>query len=353
MVPNARSALTLPLSALLASLIAAGCSSGTVGQRVVPSPSLGGRTPQLRVILDGRPLHPDVASVTLQPNESMLLLDRASIPLVPARPHLAVRSTGEGKPVRWQAEHGTVTVEQAGLRGHARYAAPATPGMDRLQAFSEDAPTGVLAEIVILTVTPFDAVHAEHLGSYRIGRYPPPPDAATPYARARRSMVAGFVEVTSDNRATRLSSHVRLRDLECKQTHAGSSRYLALDVRLLDKLERLVDLLTARGIPGTALTIMSGYRTPYYNRRIGNRTPWSRHVMGDAVDVFVDGDGDGNMDDLDGDGRVSRADAEVLLVLVDILDDDPALVGGAAAYPGTATHGPFVHLDTRGYRARW
>ena len=48
---------------------------------------------------------------------------------------------------------------------------------------------------------------------------------------------------------------------------------------------------------------MSGYRTPFYNRSIGNQTRFSRHVYGDAADIYADDDGDGKMDDLDGDGH--------------------------------------------------
>jgi hypothetical protein len=35
------------------------------------------------------------------------------------------------------------------------------------------------------------------------------------------------------------------------------------------------------------LTIMSGYRTPFYNRAIGN-VPNSRHVFGGAADFYID-----------------------------------------------------------------
>ena len=45
-----------------------------------------------------------------------------------------------------------------------------------------------------------------------------------------------------------------------------------------------------------------------------------------------------------------------LLAIIDEMDaseDYGPLVGGAAAYRKTGSHGPFVHLDTRGHRARW
>jgi uncharacterized protein YcbK (DUF882 family) len=101
---------------------------------------------------------------------------------------------------------------------------------------------------------------------------------------------------------------------------------------------------------------MSGYRTPAYNKAIGNGT-YSRHVWGGAADIFVDDNGDGVMDDLNGDGRVSRADSEWLARFVDSLERKGRfgneLVGGIGTYGSTASHGPFVHVDARGYQARW
>jgi hypothetical protein len=62
------------------------------------------------------------------------------------------------------------------------------------------------------------------------------------------------------------------------------------------------------------------------------------------------------MDDLNMDGLVDVKDAKVLFDHIDELSDDPtfrAFVGGLGIYETTATHGPFVHVDVRGYRARW
>jgi len=68
----------------------------------------------------------------------------------------------------------------------------------------------------------------------------------------------------------------------------------------------------------------------------------------------VDANGDGVMDDLNGDGRVTVKDARVLFAIADGVEADyPDLVGGLSAYRSTSTHGPFVHIDTRGVRARW
>jgi len=81
--------------------------------------------------------------------------------------------------------------------------------------------------------------------------------------------------------------------------------------RLLLKLEMLLEEAKRLGLSVTTFQILSGCRTPYYNQSIGNETRYSRHLYGDAADIYVDEDGDGSMDDLDGDGREDLDDAEV------------------------------------------
>jgi hypothetical protein len=92
------------------------------------------------------------------------------------------------------------------------------------------------------------------------------------------------------------------------------------------------------------------------------RTSYSRHLYGGAADVFVDADGDGRMDDLNDDGRVTKADAHVeadahiLAALIEGLTSVPwyrPLVGGLSAYGPAPHRGPFVHVDVRGTKARW
>src|SRR6185436_1247315 len=100
---------------------------------------------------------------------------------------------------------------------------------------------------------------------------------------------------------------------------------------------------------------MSGYRTPAYNRSLDN-VRYSQHQWGSAADIFVDEDGNGVMDDLNGDGKSSVADAEVLYGLLDADARDShgeGLVGGLGKYRPTAAHGPFVHVDVREGTARW
>lgn len=188
------------------------------------------------------------------------------------------------------------------------------------------------------------------LNGYRIGDYPE--SAFRGLARYRPP--EGFVEVTPENRDVRVSPHFRLGDFLCKQP-AGWPRYVVLEERLLWKLEAVIAALHRRE-GASSLHVMSGYRTPHYNAAIG-QARHSRHMYGDAADVFVDeAPEDGRMDDLTGDGRNTRADARRLYRIADRVARTSLvdrLTGGMGYYPATPGHGPFVHIDARGYRARW
>lgn len=116
-----------------------------------------------------------------------------------------------------------------------------------------------------------------------------------------------------------------------------------------------MEAVNDRGWHVDTLTVLSGFRTPHYNAAIGNTTTSFRHLYGGAADVFIDADGDNWMDDLNDDGVIDIKDAVVLVEIAESLARDEASawpVGGLAAYPQNSVHGPFVHLDARGDRAR-
>jgi hypothetical protein len=51
---------------------------------------------------------------------------------------------------------------------------------------------------------------------------------------------------------------------------------------------------------------------------------------------------------------VDTRDARFLASIVDRIEHEhPDLVGGIGIYPATSAHGPFVHVDVRGVKARW
>lgn len=240
--------------------------------------------------------------------------------------------------------------------GRWRWRAPDAHGLARLRVVARGtagpgtvATDSVLVHVFVLV--PFEAARSGSLNGYRIGAYPSTPLNALPIYRLPR----GFVEVTPENADTPVSPHFVLRQFLCKQP-GGYPKYLVLDERMLLKLELILAAVNARGHRAPTLHVMSGYRTPAYNRAIGN-VRYSRHLWGDAADIFVDVDPpDGEMDDLNGDGRVDHRDADVLYDIVDELFGRPLhreLLGGLGRYRRNAAHGPFVHVDARGHRARW
>jgi hypothetical protein len=205
-------------------------------------------------------------------------------------------------------------------------------------------------DLVILTTVSADRVRKGYLNGYHIGRYQldrsMPPEYAPP---------SGFIEVTKQNQNLFVSDHFQLRQFLTKDQHQVWPKYLVLDLRLVDKLELVLRELNATYSPAKTLHVMSGYRTPQYNGRGGKgRARLSRHMYGDAADVWIDSDGDGRLDDLNGDGKYDVFDGEVLVSVVERVQQKYAeLSGGAAAYESNHAHGPFVHVDARGRAARW
>ncbi|MEQ9398945.1 MAG: D-Ala-D-Ala carboxypeptidase family metallohydrolase [Longimicrobiales bacterium] len=228
--------------------------------------------------------------------------------------------------------------------------APDEPGLSRVDIRHP----GQLAEVRLhaFTLTPATDVERGFLNGYRIGTYPARALSGNPLYRVPE----GFVEITEANEDTRVSPHFQLRHFPAKQG-ATYPKYVVLRPALLRKLERVIDALGDRGYPVRSLHVMSGYRTPYYNVSVLGNVRYSRHQWGGAADVFVDErPKNGRMDDLNGDGRVSLADARVVHSVVDSLDLDMGAnvpIGGLGLYAANSVRGPFVHIDVRGVAARW
>ena len=165
----------------------------------------------------------------------------------------------------------------------------------------------------------------------------------------------GFIRLTDANSSLWVSDHYRMRDFQCKLD--GTTKFLILRPEALVKLEILQhELETQHGLRFDRFTVMSGYRTPYYNSRIGNETSYSRHLYGDAMDIYIDQDRNGSMDDVNRDGRVDAGDARFVLRVAEQIDNSAEwgwLKGGAGVYHANSAHGPYLHVDARGYVARW
>ena len=212
-----------------------------------------------------------------------------------------------------------------------------------------------LDDLRLITLKPFTEKKGERIGLYYLGRWPFE-GGGTPRTRAYANP-EGFIEVTRHNKDTHVSEHFKLGDFLTKDQYDVWPKYLVLEPRLLDKLELVIEELQKQGHPVKRVQVMSGFRTPRYNKSGGNtggRANLSRHMYGDASDIFVDNDGNGTMDDLNRDGRVDAADAKVIADAAERVEARyPALVGGIGVYRACCGHGPFTHIDTRGYRARW
>ncbi len=224
---------------------------------------------------------------------------------------------------------------------------PDIPGFYPLSLRLEN---GDSLEINLFVTVPATAIDDELLNGYRMGPSPPGHHRFPELYHAP----VGFIEVTEELLDTPLSPHFTLRQFLCKQ-HSEYPKYIALKESLLVLLEGLLAAVRERGYPAQTFGVISGYRTPWYNKKIGNVAN-SRHVYGDAMDLYIDVDGDRNMDDLDGDGDQDLQDVVLLAEIADQYMRRPGnalIFGGVGRYGKTSRHGGFVHVDTRGYAARW
>ena len=230
-----------------------------------------------------------------------------------------------------------------------RWVAPSGQG---LVAGSITTRTGqALVTLNLFLMVPYGHMEGEYLNGYRIGTYPKKPLRQLAIYNKPR----GFVEVTPENQEVLLSPHFRLKQFLCKQ-EGGYPKYVIIREKLLLKLELVLEQANERGYRAQTFNILSGYRTPYYNKAIGN-VQYSRHIYGGAADIFIDEEPPFDMmDDLNGDGLLDYRDADVLKEMIEEMFGrtwyEP-FIGGLGRYGRTDAHGPFIHMDVRGFRARW
>ena len=264
-----------------------------------------------------------------------------------ALPGEQVTIEAPGADASWSAEADGGELEPAG-DGRWTWRAPERTGAATLVVKNADGATTTLHAFVMV---PYGEMRQGKVRGYAVGAYPEPHGK---YA-ARQARPRGFVQVDASTEDLEVSPHFKLSQFVCKSGE-GYPKYIVLQPTLLVRLENLLATVNESGLQAHGFTVMSAYRTPQYNRAIGNTTTFTRHQYGDAADIYIDEDHDGRMDDLNHDGRHDKQDAQVLSHYAEITEGTPAaggLDGGLAAYAPSESHGPFVHVDTRGYQARW
>jgi hypothetical protein len=218
--------------------------------------------------------------------------------------------------------------------------APARPGFYRI-ALIRGAQHEILTEPLLAVMVPFDQKIAGRLNGYRIGTY-----IAEKFGHADHDRPDGFLEVRPELLEVPVSKHLRLADFV---THDDQGdvwpKYVALNPRLLDKLELVFADLGGNARPELSVGMHSGFRTPLHNARVPRAASDSRHQYGDAADLAIDADYD---------GRITMTDELLVMMAVERIEDKyPDLIGGLGMYYSRRYPTPYVHIDARGKRTRW
>ncbi len=227
----------------------------------------------------------------------------------------------------------------------AELVAPEEPGMYHL-ALLRDGQRRVMSQMTVAVLVPFAEKLGATLNGYRIGTY-----LAERVTNRHHDAPEGFLEVGPDDVDMQVTTHLRVSDFLNHDGQSSWPRYVALQPKLLDKLELVIaqvrrmqgsDSTDARSL---ALDVHSGFRTPSHNVSVKRSARDSRHQYGDAADVAIDANFD---------GRYTAADSRLVALAVEMVEQDhPELRGGMGVYTSRRYSTPYVHIDARGKRARW
>lgn len=117
----------------------------------------------------------------------------------------------------------------------------------------------------------------------------------------------------------------------------NDSLYWLVDKKILFQVLAFQNLLSEQGYDRDAFVITNGFRHPKFNKEVGGASQ-SRHIMGEAVDITAR--------DINGDGKINEEDKTIIAKTAEMVVGNS---GGVGLYPGTLS----IHIDTRGYKARW
>lgn len=217
--------------------------------------------------------------------------------------------------------------------------APATPGFYRL-AVLRDSTRTIVAEPTLAVMVPFERKLGQWLNGYRIGTY------LSEKLGGRHEAPAGFVEVRPELLNLPVSKHLKLSDFVTHDEQADVwPKYVALNPRLLDKLELVLADVGEHAHAELDVDVHSGFRAPAHNAQVRRAARDSRHQYGDAADVQIDADRD---------GKITINDELLVMLAVERVEDaHPDLVGGLGVYTSRRYRTPYLHIDARGKKSRW
>ena len=206
-------------------------------------------------------------------------------------------------------------------------------------------------KINVFVLHPYQEKKGQYLENFRIGNYPEiPADKRKHYSKPK-----GFLKIDESLLELKLTPHFTMNQFLTRQSEK-LPQFIAIQESLLLKLEFFLEEVNKAGYAAETFGIVSMYRSPYFNKKLGNNTDFSRHLFGDAADIYIDNSGDEWMDDLNADGNSTRADADILYNLAvkfDQKEEFAQLQGGLSSYKGNGVRGPFLHIDTRGFHVNW
>ncbi|HEX5831150.1 MAG TPA: D-Ala-D-Ala carboxypeptidase family metallohydrolase [Gemmatimonadaceae bacterium] len=263
---------------------------------------------------------------------------RSVLPRATVEYPLEVRGSLDSLAYQWVRATDTATATVPLPMPGAELVAPEEPGLYHL-ALVRGGHRRVVDGLTIAVLVPFSEKLGSTLDGYRIGTY---------VAEKIRGHdhPAGFMKLAPADLALPVSRHFRLSDFVAPDARGGITSYAALNPRLLDKLELVLDALGPAGRDVELdVHVNSGFRPPAYNRTVQRAARDSRHQYGDAADLRIDADGD---------GRFTVRDLRLVATAVEQVErTHPELSGGLGLYTSADYRAPYAHIDTRGVRVRW
>ena len=122
----------------------------------------------------------------------------------------------------------------------------------------------------------------------------------------------------------KLTENFSISEFRCKDGTDVPDEYMDNVQELADNLQVLRDHL------GKSIRVISGYRSPKYNRKIDGARR-SQHLTASGADIKITG----------------LLPVEIKVIILDLIREGKMKEGGIGVYKG------FLHYDIRGKKVRW